>query len=172
MHTLSYTLLMSSKVQTFKTRKVKHIMSKVAETATVADPNVISKEYTKFDLDSMKEITETVNVTFVPASNSKEAFDRIGNDETVLVEALNDYLREKALRDAKKAFKAGGASKATVYAFIKPMREFAEFKKLEGDRKAQTEAILAKVRTIDFLLDNLKALAAAESDTAPDAPAE
>lgn len=83
----------------------------------------------------------------------QEAFNAIGSEENVL-NALNSYLRAKTIQDAISQV-SGGMEERYIMAFIKPFRLSDEFKDIEKDSE-QTAAILAKVKTIPFLMDQLK----------------
>lgn len=143
-------------------------MSRVLRNATEADSTTanaaIEKEYSYFDLESLEEKSEKVSISFVPATSYKEAVERLGNDEAKLTAALNAQLRSDALSAAEASVKSKGARRAVVFAFIKPMRAMKPFDAIE-DRKKQTAAILEQVKTVPFLLEGLKSLAAKDTGT-------
>lgn len=74
-------------------------------------------------------------------------------DVEAVKEALIVFLRQKRVQEEISKV-TGGIEEADIMSFIKPFRLSDEFKDLA--EKAQTEAILAKVKTIPFLMEQLK----------------
>lgn len=149
--------------------------------ATPATPKVetekLSKTFKLYNLDTMKMVpVELKDIEFTPAADSKEAFARIGNDEKVLLEALNALLKSKTISDAKKSkMPTNSASKKTVLDFIKNFRVSPTFSSMVTLEKGQpgwkpqydkqTDAILSQISQVPFMMDNLRAIAAAAPDT-------
>jgi hypothetical protein len=93
---------------------------------------------------------------------------------------LNNALRNQTVaEEKKKRLPANSASKKTVLDFIKSYRAVPQFANLivgeKGKDKnwkpsydAQTDAILGQIKNVPFIMENLKALAAAAPDSDDD----
>lgn len=125
-----------------------------------------------YDLSNLKPISKEITVSFMASADPQDAVSRLGNDPVVLLKILNDALEAKTISDAKSsAVPSGFASKKTVLDFIKNYRQvptFASMVKLEkGDAgwkdqyNVQTDAILSQILSVPFMMDALKAIAAA-----------
>ncbi len=131
----------------------------------------IKKTFKFFNLETMKdEKSEEISITFTPPESLEAAMARI--DETAALEAVTDYLRSRTVLDAKRAnVPAGSCPKKVVLDFVKGYRVspiFASMITIEkkgparsAQYRAQTEAILSQVSQVPFMMENLRAIAAA-----------
>lgn len=96
-----------------------------------------------------------VNVTgtYNDPETYEEAVKRFDNVDAVK-EALILVLRQKQVQEEINKV-TGGIEEADIMAFIKPFRLSDEFKDIEKEAD-QTKAILSKVKTIEFLFNQLK----------------
>jgi len=146
--------------------------------------NIIKKVYKYFDLDTFEQKSEAVDVPFEPAKDLAEAQTRIGGDESVLLKALNSYLKAQVFAEAEKSVTSKGGRKAVVFAICKPFRALPPWStmyvlnadgtpKVEDgekviDRAAQTASILQVVKSNQAMLDAIRAGSAQASDESDD----
>lgn len=107
--------------------------------------------------ENFDEKTDFAEGTIASAKTLVEATSMLG-DETEVLKALNQVLRERQI-SAAMAAKSGGIEIRYVAGFIKPMRNMEPFNTIESE-KEQTKAILAQVKTVPFLLNGLKSYCA------------
>lgn len=138
-------------------------------TAKAPETILIEKTYKYFDFDTFEEKEEKVSVSFTPASDYAEAVNRVNNDSTVILTALNAYLQRAALRESRQDVAKKGANKKIVLDVIRSMRNLSPWDEIEP-RAEQTKALLAMVRSNPVLVESIKktSLKAAESDTDTD----
>jgi hypothetical protein len=154
-------------------------------TQEVKKPEVekISRTFKFYNLDDLKaglQEVEVKDIEFVPAADTKEAYSRLGNDEAFLLQLLNNALREQAILEAKKLrLPANMAPKVVVLNFIKALRQSPMFSALVTTQKgkdknwkpeydAQTTKILEAIQPVDFMMQNLRAMAASAPDSDDD----
>lgn len=116
-------------------------------------------------------VEKQVEGKFNDPKTYEDAVLAFGGDQGKVLDALVSVLRQKQIL-AKISEVSGGIEERYVLKFIKPMRSMAPFdnpasvapdgkeigtnKKGDIDEGRQTEAILAQIKTIPFLLDGLK----------------
>ncbi len=143
-----------------------------------------NKKYKYFDLVTFEIKTEEVPITFDPAKDLAEAHERVGGDGTVLLKALNAYLKSVVLMEAEKSVTSKGGKKSVVLAICKPFRALPPWNSMyemtvdaEGkptpkvengekviDRGRQTKAILDIVKSNEAMLNAIRAGSALASD--------
>jgi hypothetical protein len=135
----------------------------------------IEKTYKGFDLETLKSISVKKEVEFTPATSYQDAVQRLGSDQKILLKALNDALRAQTLTAARKeALGSNGGSRKAVLDFIKPYRMSPKFAAMvtkergtdgwKDEYAKQTDSILQEVSQVPFIMENLKAVAAAAVD--------
>ena len=133
---------------------------------TVSNEVTIKKTY-EFRDENFALQKKEVEVKFTPATTYEEAVTRLNNDANKLLDGANSILRREVLSEARRnAGAEGGINNAVLMEFIKPYRELPDFAKLvtaTDKRKAtaeewnaQTEAILAQIKNVPFIVDAIK----------------
>ncbi len=145
-------------------RKGKNMSSPAPAQSTGLPEKEITKKFKIFDVDSFSIKEETKTFKFQPAATSEEAIKRLGNDEKVLVEALNEVLEHRTII----ANRPAGVSKKAVLDFIKGWRNAEPYrsmvKKNKGDEgwkteyNAQTDSIFAAIKNIPPMVELIKNL--------------
>lgn len=137
---------------------------------------LITKSFNFINLDTLKnEKMEIKDIEFVPATETKDAFARLGNDDKTLLSLMNSELRNRTISEAKKAkLPTNAVPKKIALDFIKNFRVSPTFSGLvtlekgqEGWKEqynAQTDAIFTQIRQVPFMMDELKKIAAASTD--------
>lgn len=149
------------------------------------NPNVTTKVYKYFDLETFESKEKSVDVNFVPPTSLAEATAAVGNDESILLKAVTDFLRAKAYSEAERSVISLGGRKSVVMDVIKPFRSMGPWNKMfvlgadgkpvketytikRGDRKgqtvtedkidrpAQTRAILTMIKSNPQMLESIK----------------
>lgn len=142
--------------------------TKMPETSNVKN---IKATLRGFDLSNLKPVQKEIEVSFTPAATPQDAIARLGNDPVKILAVLNDALESKTVAEAKtSALPSGFASKKTVLDFVKNLRMVPTFASLVKKEKgqagwkeeynAQTDAILSQIVNVQFMMDNLRAIAA------------
>lgn len=140
----------------------------------------VDKTYKYFDLDTLESKSETVPVEFEPAKDLAEAQTRMGGDESVLLKAMNDYLRAQTFGEAERSVTSKGGRKSVVFAICKPFRALPPWNsmhvlnadgtpKVENgekviDRAAQTSSILQIVKSNPAMIEAIRAGSATATD--------
>lgn len=133
----------------------------------------IKKAYRFFN-ESLQLVSKEVEVQFTPAVDAAEAMQRLGNDEKLILKALNAQLQRLAISDARKSALAGGLSKKILLNVIKPFRSMPPWNSMVDEnltgpakseaRKKQTEALLELVKSNSVMLEAVKAASANSDD--------
>lgn len=133
----------------------------------------LKKTYKYFDLDTFESKSEEKTVSFEPAKDLAEAHTRVGGDESVLLKALNAFLKAQVLAQAEAEVTSKGGRKSVVLAIAKPFRALPPFnamyelnadgtpKVADGEkvinRADQTKAILTMIKGNAVMLDAIRA---------------
>lgn len=138
----------------------------------------VKKTYSYFSLETLEDVSEEVEVEFVPAATVEDAQQRLGGAS--ILDALNAALRRQTFFNAEQAVKAKGVSSSALYAMIRNFRQFPPYStmipttKTEGEsdadfnarvkagRDTQTKALIEFVKNTPSFLDMLKSATAAE----------
>lgn len=141
---------------------------------TVTTPQEIEKTYKYFDLTDFELKEKTVKVNWTPAASYQEAVERLGNDQKILLDALNDAIKGVALSEKRKEVLSLGAPKKVALDFIKPFRMIPPYSSMVTDERgkgkwkdqytSQTKALLKDVAGNEFMLNAIRAAAATSSD--------
>ena len=167
-------------VTTNSNQKEVKIMSKTETTPVVKAPEAeeISKTIKFYDLKTFDLSETTIKATFTPPATFQEAMTALstlmqGNQES-LRDALTPILRNAALTNQKKtAIGENGASKKIVLDQIKNFRDVPPFSTIvtaergkpgwKEQYQKQTDAIIAEVKNVPFIVNAIKAKAAADT---------
>lgn len=93
----------------------------------VETPNTLTKTYKYFDLDTFETKTETVQVPFTEETEIAVALQKIGNDQEVLLKAINSLLKSEALAKAEQSVIEKGGRKSVVLSVMKPFRSMPPY---------------------------------------------
>lgn len=144
------------------------------------------KRNVKFYDENFDRKTTPVEGKIVSYKTYQEALAAFGNDEAKVLDALNEVSRQKQIADAVSKI-TGGMEERYIMAYIKPQRDTSMFaadkihpdgkpigtdKKGEVDFDRQTEAILAKVKEVEFLFESLKSYCVNKSAEGDEAETE
>lgn len=133
--------------------------------------DTIKKTYKYFDLDSFDQKSVEKDISFTPAVDLAEAHSRIGGDESVLLKALNAFLRAEVLAKAEAEVAALGGRKSVVLSIAKPLRLVPQFAKIEN-RAEQTKAILEMLKSSPAMIDAIRQASLAVEGPETDEDAE
>lgn len=151
-------------------KRIAKTMSK--EQTPETTPTGIEKTYKYFDLDTFETKTETVKVDFTEETELASALSKIGNDESIILRAINALLKAEALAKAEQSVIEKGGRKSVVLAVMKPFRAMPPFnsyfvtdsagKKVMRTRKTRsgetvTEPAMDKARQDKEIMNLLKA---------------
>jgi len=152
----------------------------------VPTPNVpatsavtVKKSY-KFFNENLEMVSKEVEVSFTPADNTADAMSRLGNNDALILKALNASLLRATVSEARKAALSGGISKKILLEVIKPLRAlpmYAIDENLTGTakteaRRKQTEVLLTMVKQNSMLLEAIKSASASVDDDDEDSADE
>jgi hypothetical protein len=114
-----------------------------------------------FDLVKFEKVTLTGNYSFAPVQSVQDAIARIGNDQSKLLNLLNEALRRQAMRDAKASLASSDAgSSKVVNQFVSTFRLMPQFASIQ-DKKEQTQAIYSFIKSTPAMFEGIKAAAIA-----------
>jgi hypothetical protein len=121
-----------------------------------------------FDAATLEEKSEEVTIDFVPAASFDEAMSRINSDEKLVVKAVNALLLTQAKAQATRTINAKGLDTASLFNFIRPMRESEPYasmlvngpdgKVTAESRAAQTKALIEFVASIPSMLGVVRSM--------------
>ena len=132
-------------------------------TAVTPSPVTLEKVYKYFDADTLETKSEKVAVTFNPANDLQDAMGRIGNDQGVVLKALNSYLKRASLQAAKRNVMSKGVSRTVVLSVLRPLRALPPWSLIE-DKAKQTDELLKILRSNPAMLEAIRAGAAQVND--------
>lgn len=142
-------------------------------TETAVSPVAIKKTY-KYYNDALELVSKEVEVSFTPATDAASAMNRLGNNEAVILKALNAQLQKLTISEGRKSAVTGGISKKILLNVIKPFRLLPPWSlmvdesltgaaKGEAKRK-QTASLLDMIRGNSVILEAIKTASAADVD--------
>lgn len=149
-------------------------MTPVPTTETPVNPPVSIKKTYKFYNDALELVSKEVEVSFTPAADAASAMSRLGNNEALILRALNAQLQKLTVSEARKSSVLGGISKKILLNVIKPFRllppwslmvdeALAGAAKAEAKRK-QTASLLDMIRGNPVILEAIKTASASATD--------
>lgn len=120
------------------------------------------KKYKYFDLDTFESKEETVPYEFTPAVTIEDAHARINGDDSIILKAINAYLKAQLFASLENAVVSKGGRRSAVLSACKPFRSFPPFNNpalypdTKEGRKAQTDAILSMLKTNEAIINSIK----------------
>lgn len=124
-------------------------------TATPAATPTIKKTY-KYYNDNLELVSKEVEVVFVPASDATDAMNRLGNNEALILKALNAQLQRLAISDGRKSAVAGGINRKILLGILKPFRLLPPYNKMVDETLTGAAKSEAKRKQNSALLEMLK----------------
>jgi len=122
---------------------------------------MISVKKRVFDLLKFEKVTLAKEVEFLPVSSIPEAVSRLGNDEKKFLDVVNSGLKRQARIDAKAEMSSENAGSPKVISqFVATFRLMPQFATI-ADKKEQTLAIYAFLKSTPALFEGIKAAASA-----------
>lgn len=153
-------------------------MGKVKTMANEATTNTVKKTY-KFYNDQLELVSKEVEVSITPAVSTPEAMQRLGNNDALVLKALNAMIQRMAISEARRTAVTDGINKKVVLNVIKPFRLLPPWSTMVDDsltgaakseaKRKQTAALLELVRSNPTILAAVKAASSTESDDDDDA---
>lgn len=148
-------------------KKENQEMSK-SETETTVDSKVetIEKTYKLFDFATLKFVDVPVTAEFTPAADYAEAMNRLQGQEDVILEALNNALREQAKAGMRTEALKKGLPKNIVLKYAASFRIMPQFANMVTKEKGQkgwteeygkqTDAVLEYMGSSEFMVNSIR----------------